>query len=129
VRYWSLCTYDEQGEAGFACAADYRAAVRKGYVTYVISDPGARPPNATRRQGVTWLAWGGDQYAAQIVLRNMLPSGPFRYAVQRIAPGADPRRVVGAYYPLAVYCSTATFAAGGWRACFAHAHVRGAGSR
>ena len=126
VRYWSICTYDAQGEAGYGCAADYAASLRGGYVTYVISDPGVRPANATARNGVTWLPWGGNQASAQIVERNMLPSRSFAQAVQRITQtgrSADPRRVMGAYYPTAVYCAPATFAAGGWRACFRAARL------
>lgn len=128
LRYWSFCTYDAQGEAGYGCAADYAAAIRRGYVTYVISDPGARPRNATKRHGVTWLPWGGDQYSASIVERNMLPGRSFGHAVQRITQRgrtSDPQRVMGAYYPSAVYCTTALFERGGWRACFRHAGARG----
>lgn len=124
VRYWSFCTYDSRGQAGFGCAADYHAAIRHRSVTYVISDPGARPANATARHGVTWLPWGGDQDSAQVVLRNMLPGPHFRHAVQRIAKGASPRRVMGAYYPQAVYCTTQAFSKGGWRKCFRDAGLR-----
>jgi hypothetical protein len=128
LRYWSFCTYDAQGEAGYGCAADYAASVRHGYVTYVISDPGARPRNATKKHGVTWLPWGGDQYSASIVERNMLPSRSFAHAVQRITQTgktASAQRVMGAYYPSAAYCTTARFERGGWRACFKHAGVSG----
>ena len=128
LRYWSFCTYDAQGQAGYGCAADYTAAVNHGYVTYVVSDPGARPRNATKRNGVTWLPWGGDQYSASIVERNMLPSPGFAHAAERITPSgptSSPERVMGAYYPSAVYCTTARFERGGWRACFKHARGTG----
>jgi hypothetical protein len=118
LRYWSFCTYDVQGEAGYGCAADYAATVRHGYVTYVISDPGSRPTNAVSRYGVTWLPWGGDQYSAQIVERNMLPSPRFAHAVQRIRQSgrtSNPRNVMGGYYPTAVYCTTQLFERGGWK--------------
>lgn len=126
VRYWSFCTYDAQGQAGYGCAADYAAAVRHGQITYVISDPGTRPRNAVARNGVTWLPWGGQQYSAQIVERNMLPTPRFAHAIQRISrSGAhdNPRRVMGAYFPRAVYCTTRRFEQGGWRACFRAAGV------
>jgi hypothetical protein len=126
LRYWSFCTYDAQGEAGYGCAADYRAAVRHGYLTYVVSDPGSRPTNATAKYGVTWLPWGGDQYSAQIMERNMLPSPRFPHAAQRITQTgrtSNPKRVMGAYYPTAVYCTTALFERGGWKACFRRAHL------
>jgi hypothetical protein len=52
LRYWwSFYTYDSQGQAGYGCAADYAALVRHGYVTYVVSDPGARPRAALGRAG------------------------------------------------------------------------------
>ncbi len=121
LRYWSFCTYDAQGEAGYGCAADYAAAVRHGSVTYVVSDPDARPANARASDGVTWLPWGGDQYSAQVMERNMLPSPHFAHAIQRVTqsgPTSDPFRVLGPYYPRAVYCTTALFERGGWKACF-----------
>ena len=128
VRYWSICTYDSQGQAGYGCAADYAASLRGGYATYVISDPGVRPANAIARDGVTWLPWGGNQASAQIVERNMLPRPDFTHAIQRITRSgreADPRRVMGAYFPEAVYCRPEVFARGGWPACLHAAHLRG----
>ena len=128
LRYWSFCTYDAQGEAGYGCAADYAAALRNRHLTYVISDPRARPANAVARDGVTWLPWGGNQYSAQIVERNMLPGRHFIHAIQRITQTgrhSNPRTVMGPYYPTAVYCSTATFERGGWRACFRAAGLPG----
>jgi hypothetical protein len=123
LRYWSLCTYDTGGQAAFGCAADYAAAIRGGSITYVVSGPGARPPNATASRGVTWLPWGA-QPTAQLVYRNMLPARDFTHAVQRVTPTSSVPRVLGPYYPRAVYCLPQTFERGGWRACFAAAHVK-----
>jgi hypothetical protein len=123
LRYWSFCTYDDQGQAGFGCAADYASAARHGTLTYVVSDPGQRPTNATAAHGVAWLPWGATQTAIQLVYRNMLPSASFRYAVQRIQPGQSAQTIMGPYYPRAVYCSRATFERGGWRRCFAEAGI------
>jgi hypothetical protein len=126
VRYWSFCTYDAQGQAGYGCAADYAASVRHGSVTYVVSDPGTRPANAEARDGVSWLPWGADQYSAQVMERNMLPNPGFAHAIQRVTqtgPTSNPRQVLGAYYPRAVYCTKARFEHGGWRACFRAAGV------
>lgn len=126
VRYWSFCTYDSTGQAVIGCAADYRAVIRGGWVTYVVSDPARRPRNATAANGVTWLPWGPEN-AIQIVYRNMLPAQSYRHAVQQIANRRQSvRATMGAYYPTAAYCSTATFQRGGWRACL---HERGRGSR
>lgn len=124
VRYWSFCTYDQNGQAGIGCEADYNAVIRQSSVTYVVSDPGVRPPNATAANGVTWLPWGGDQSAAQIVYRNMLPATTYAHAVQRITPTSRAQAVMGAYYPQAAYCAPQTFARGGWRACFVAAGIK-----
>src|SRR6202000_1259544 len=115
--------YDQNGQAGIGCAADYAAAIRGGSVTYVVSDPGVRPANATAANGVTWLPWGGEQYGAQIVYRNMLTAASYAHAVQRIAQSSNVPQVMGAYYPQAVYCAAQTFARGGWQACFRAAGV------
>ena len=123
LRYWSLCTYDTQGQAAIGCAADYAAAVRDGTITYVISDPGTRPASATAANGVTWVPWGA-QPSAQLVYRNMLPAPWFADAVQRVTPKSSVPAVLGAYYPQAVYCEPAVFERGGWRACFRAAGVR-----
>ncbi|HUE28631.1 MAG TPA: hypothetical protein VMP89_17790 [Solirubrobacteraceae bacterium] len=123
LRYWSLCTYDASGQAGFGCAADYVAPIRSGSITYVVSDPGTRPANATAAHGVAWLPWGA-QPAVQLVYRNMLPATWFAHAVQRVKPSSSVPKVLGAYYPSAVYCAPATFGRGGWRACFAAAGLR-----
>jgi hypothetical protein len=126
LRYWSFCTYDAQGQAGYGCAADYNATLRHGYLTYVVSDPGSRPPNATAKGGVTWLPWGGDQFSAKIMERNMLPGAHFAHAAQRITKTgstANAREVMGVYYPTAAYCTIALFERGGWKACFKHSHL------
>lgn len=117
LRYWSFCTYDAEGEALVGCEADHDAAIRGHQITYVVSDPEHRPVNATAADGVTWLPWGA-QSAAQIVYRNMLPAASFPYAAESItSPTQSVPETMGAYYPTAVYCSTATFEAGGLRAC------------
>lgn len=120
LRYWSFCVYDTNGEAGYGCAADYRTAVRHHHYTYVISDPGVRPANATARHGITWLPWGGTQSGAQVMMRNLLPAKRFHHAAENITrprQNARARTIMGAYYPKAVYCAPTVFAAGGWKAC------------
>jgi len=117
LRYWSFCAYDSEGEALVGCAADYRAAISRHEITYVVSDPEHRPANANAANGVTWLPWGA-QAAAQIVYRNMLPASSFPYAAESItSPEQSVAAIMGPYYPTAVYCSTATFEAGGYQAC------------
>lgn len=127
VRYWSICTYDTGGQFVYGCAADYHAAIRRHMITYVISDPGARPANANAKHGVTWLPWGGIQSGAQILYRNMLPSPSFRHAAQQVTkPGQNAKKLMGRYYPRAVYCTTERFERGSWKACFRAAHDSGA---
>jgi hypothetical protein len=117
LRYWSFCTYDPEGEALVGCEPDYLSAIRGGQYTFVVSSDADRPANATAANGVTWLPLGA-QPAAQIVMRNMLPAANFPYAAESITTPTQPvQPTMGRYYPQAVYCSTATFEAGGWKAC------------
>jgi hypothetical protein len=117
LRYWSFCTYDPEGEALVGCEPDYLSAIHRGQYTFVVSSAADRPANATAANGITWLPIGA-QPAAQIVYRNMLPSASFPYAAENITtPTQSAQQVMGPYYPTAVYCSTATFEAGGWKAC------------
>jgi hypothetical protein len=116
VRYWSICENSDTTRV-ISCAADYQAAIKKGYYTYVISDPDERPANATAANGVTWLGWGGIFPSGEVILRNMLPASSFAQAIQNVSETASPQPVMGPYFPDAVYCTTATFEAGGWNAC------------
>jgi hypothetical protein len=116
VRYWSICENSDTTRV-ISCAADYEAALKKGYYTYVISDPDARPANATATNGVTWLARGGIFPSGEVILRNMLPESSFAQAIQNVSETGSPEPVMGPYFPETVYCTTATFEAGGWNAC------------
>jgi len=119
VRYWSFCENSETTRV-LACQADYQAPITHGYYTYVVSDPDERPANAIAADGVTWLPWGGTMASGQVIYRNMLPAASFAQAVQNVPEGASAQTLMGAYYPQAVYCTTATFEAGGWKACAGH---------
>ena len=116
VRYWSICENSDTTRV-ISCAADYQAAIKQGYYTYVISDPDQRPANATAANGVTWLAWGGIFPSGEAILRNMLPAGGFPQAIQNVSETGSPEPVMGPYFPQTVYCTTGTFEAGGWKAC------------
>jgi hypothetical protein len=120
VRYWSICENSETTRV-ISCAADYTAALHGGYYTYVISDPDERPANATAANGITWLAWGGIFPSGSVIYRNMLPAPSFTQAVQNVSEGESPEAVMGPYFPSTLYCTTATFEAGGWKACAAAA--------
>jgi hypothetical protein len=117
MRYWSICQNSSSTRVN-ACAADFEAHVKKGWFTYVISDPSQRPRNANAANGVAWLPWGAADTTAVVIYRNMLVSKQFRFAVQDVQKGQDPQKVMGAYFPKAVYCDKATFERGGWHACF-----------
>jgi hypothetical protein len=118
LRYWSICQNSNSTRV-VACAADYEAHVKVGYYTYVISDPSQRPRNATTKNGVVWLPWGAADATALLIYRNMVPARSFKQAAQTIATkNDDPKKVMGAYYPLAVYCDKTTFEKAGWRSCF-----------
>ena len=119
VRYWSFCENSETTRV-IACQADYQAAIKNGYYTYVVSDPNKRPANATAANGVTWLPWGGTMASGQVIYRNMLPASTFAQAVQNVPEGASPQALMGLYFPQITYCNAATFEAGGWRACGEH---------
>jgi len=117
LRYWSFCTYDPEGEALVGCEPDYESAIRGGQYTFVVSNAADRPANATAANGVTWLPLGA-QPAAQIVFRNMLPAANFPYAAEDITSSTqNVQQTMRPYYPQTVYCSKATFEAGGWNAC------------
>jgi hypothetical protein len=118
VRYWSFCENSNTTRV-IACAADYDAALKHGYYTYVVSDPDERPANATAANGVTWLPWGGIFPNGVLIYRNMLPASSFAQAVQSVSEASSPQASMGAYFPSTVYCTRATFEAGGWQACSA----------
>jgi hypothetical protein len=117
VRYWSFCENNKETTRVISCAADYHAAIKRGYYTYVISDPDARPANATAGNGVTWLPWGGVFPSGYVIYRNLLPAPTFAQAIQKVGETSSPESVMGPYFPSTVYCSKATFEAGGWQAC------------
>lgn len=120
LRYWSVCTYDSSGTAVFGCVPDYQARQdAKGWVTFVVSQVGQRPSNATEANGVSWLPWGSDN-EIQVMERNMLPQASFTHAAGAIrtpAQNAQAAHLMGDYYPTSAYCSQQTFERGGWQAC------------
>jgi len=139
LRYWAVCNMNLVSPPSLVdCATDLTTRLIGGYYTIVISDDRQRPdwlnPN------VNWLPWG-DQYPKFVVLRNMLPAPNFQHAVQDAweynkhectfdftfpdiperdvldTAGPCAQRVMGDYYPVALWCDKATFLRGGFRAC------------
>jgi hypothetical protein len=118
LRYWSVCQNNALSQRVVACIPDYKAAVGPdGFATFVVSDPRDRPANATRRNGVNWLPWGGAYYEGVIIYRHMLPARSFREAVQNIPEGTEPGKVMDDFMPAARYCTKKRFESGGWGAC------------
>jgi uncharacterized membrane protein len=120
MRYWSICTYDDTGTEVYGCVPDDAAPKDKeGYVTFVFSEAGQRPADATAADGSAWVPWGPEN-EIQLMQRNLLPAPSFRHASESIATpadNADAAKIMGEYYPTSAYCSEQTFERGGWQAC------------
>ncbi len=138
MRFWSLCNNDLAIPVPVVgCIADLTTEVEDDYYTVVISDDLLRPD--WLKPDTNWLPWGDEQYPKLIFFRNMLPASNFPYAIQKaIDPGGCTfdfnfptlpqrdvvdtagqcaQRVMGDYYPVAVWCDKATFIDGGFREC------------
>jgi hypothetical protein len=140
MRYWALCEQNFALPLSLvACATDLTTRLEGGYYTIVISDDRQRPD--WLRPNVTWLPYGDEQYPKFVVIRNMLPAPDFPYAIQNVwawenhrctfdltfqdlptredldKKGPCAQEVMGDYYPVAVWCDTSKFLAGGWQAC------------
>lgn len=141
VRYWSVCEADlVRPVPTVACMTDVTTDVADGYYTIVISDDLLRPDWLD--PDVNWMPWGDEQYPKVVFFRNMLPAAGFDHSVQAArdagcafdftlpyipsrddagyevdAAGQCAQRVMGEYYPVAVWCDRSTFDAGGWQAC------------
>jgi hypothetical protein len=102
LRYFSICEYEPISQRVVACRRDDQVTARKGYYTFVISQPSDRPSNATARCGVTWLPWGPQPYGL-LIYRHLLARKSFAQAIQHVgAPGKE-QPVMGAYYPAGKY--------------------------
>ena len=148
LRYWSMCNNaQEQPYPVVACQADWATKLdSQGFYTYVMSEDesGMKPPAPPDwlPPDATWLPWGSMDVPNILLFRNMLPASSFRQSIQAaeaagctfdnepgtpvpykdiVDAGQCAHGVMGAYYPVAVYCDTALFIAHGWRGCFAAA--------
>ncbi len=138
VRYWALCEQDfAMPLPNIGCATDLNTNLEGNYYTVVISDDPVRP-KWLQQPNVSWLPYGDEQYPKFVLLRNMLPAANFPHAVQNAwaagctvditfpnvpdrsaldTAGQCAQKVMGDYYPVAVWCDKATFVKGGWQAC------------
>ncbi|MFP5351076.1 MAG: hypothetical protein ACLGIB_00735 [Actinomycetota bacterium] len=120
VRYWSFCQNNDATQRVVRCSPDHETVVdKRGYATFVISDPEDRPANATRANGVNYLEWGGFYYSGIVIYRHMLPARSFKEAIQNIPEGTPPEEVMKSYMPVAAYCETKTFEKTGAEGCLA----------
>ncbi len=127
VRYWSLCSYaalEEGGLRGNDCRTDFEVKPdRRGYVTFVVSDPSHRPaPRILRSTGVEWLPWGPWEKDF-LLLRIGLPRENWRHSPLRVSPDASDqikaaRAAMGPYYPVARYCDHQKINKQGLASCF-----------
>ena len=112
LRYWSLCTVSMQPYGvtdTIGCTNDaWLTTGRKRWFTIVISTPQARPANARKGCGVTWLPFGARPTAA-LVMRNQLASPGFDRAIQKVRKPGTEREVMGDYLPRGRYLSTEKF--------------------
>jgi hypothetical protein len=134
MRYWAMCNMNLTWPPSVvACATDLTTRLQGQEYTIVISDDRQRPD--WLRPNVNWLPWGDVQYPKIVVLRNILPSDDFPYDAEDAwtacpfdytfppdrnaldAAGPCSQDVMGAYYPVALWCDKATFLAGGFDAC------------
>ena len=138
LRYWSWCSNELANPyPAVQCAADDEIVLdAEGYYTIAISLREDRPRNATKANGVTWLAWEratARQSSPEVVpntayLRTMLPAADFTQAAQGVpepTPGSSAQELaaqaaaaMGPYYPVGVYCTKAQFEANGPLSCF-----------
>lgn len=112
IRYWSMCSVSVQPYGvsdTIACRNDARlATTRRGWYTLVVSTPAARPANARRACGVTWLPFGARPTAA-LVMRNQLADPGFDHAVQQVRRAGRERAVMEEYLPRGHYTGTRAF--------------------
>jgi len=134
LRYWSLCIDVAQpsipvvvnrlsnGTVDYGCRHDNQVRIdRKGYYTFVI---GTELQRATieRIPGTTFLPFSttNPTQPYKLNLRNMLPEGHFRQAIQNVPANgrsASAAAAMGPYYPRIAFCPLATLVAGGPSAC------------
>lgn len=144
MRYWSMCDNLEYPPAPVgACQADWATRLDpNGYYTYVLapgfSRPGWLAPDAS------FLPWNAAPQPNLLILRNLIPANSFTQSVQAVArhgcvvggsgsravgatelkkAAACAEKIMGPYYPRAVYCDRQLYLQKGWRGCFAAAGV------
>jgi hypothetical protein len=146
LRYWEICQADGASPLPIdGCATDATTPLDgSGFYTLVITNDVLRPDWLP--DGVTWLPFGDEKMVPKLMfLRNTLPSSGFSQTVQNalaqgcgfeftfaappthdqiIQSGQCTQKVMGDYYPKAVWCDQEKFSAGGWQACLGAAGLQ-----
>ncbi|MBV9212579.1 MAG: hypothetical protein JOZ25_02925 [Actinobacteria bacterium] len=102
VRYFSMCEYEPLTQRVVACSRDDRTVTRNGSYTYVISQPGDRPKNATSRCGATWIPWGPQPYGL-LIYRQLLAESAFARSIKHVGKPGREVSVMRRYYPTGTY--------------------------
>lgn len=106
LRYWSMCQNDPPTQRFIACINDDRAVIGgDGFVTFVVSTPGARPVTATRACGVNWMPWGPNAKGL-LLYRNMLPEPAFAQSIQAAKVDHE-GETMGDFLPASTYYADA----------------------
>lgn len=101
MRYWSICSNEyRKPYPATACYHDADMAVDEaGDYKVLISTPEDRPAHHGDGGSFQWLPWGSTDETLVVLVRNMLPSEGFPYAVQSVPPGQSGEGSMGPYYP------------------------------
>lgn len=131
LRYWSLTVNESLATTRIYDGVYDEQAILddEGYYNIVISHPWNRPQNATRTNGITWIAAppqgnGVSMFPDEIagpehpndfflIIRNMLDSPDFGHAIQKVMKPADLEATLGPYLPTGSYMSRTEFEAFG----------------
>ena len=113
VRYWSVCINSTLGATQtVACLFDHQLRLNPdGTYTIAVSTVADRPTNAPN-----WLPLG-DVYDGWIYMRQFLAAPWYTQSISSVGAGESPATVMGPYFPVSGYCSTATFEHQGAGAC------------
>jgi hypothetical protein len=134
LRYWSFCSdllppptpvvvnHLSDGNVDEGCRDDSQMRVdSQGYYTIAVGTESQRA-GIERIRGVTFLPFSNAEptQAHKLNMRNMVANPAFGEAIQDVpanASAASAAAAMGSYYPQAAFCSLATLATGGAKAC------------
>jgi hypothetical protein len=122
MRYWSLC--DNEYRRPFpvdgvdGCVSDHQVPLDgSGNYTVVVSPAGDRPATADAAHHVAWLDWTNTSVTGVLIMRNMVVDPSFAQSIAGVAVGDPVSSTMGAYAPVAKYCSASSFDSVGAAAC------------